>query len=303
MKNLAFVVFIILIVLVLALYLICFQVRETESALVTRFGKTQRVILKPGLGIKWPAPIERLYKFDSRWRVLDADLNETTTKGAVPIIVNTYVVWKIADPLAFFNALGTVREAKLKLLNQISDSQNRVIGQHAFGEFVNSDKSKIKFQEIEEQMRQELTKALGDDYGIKVNRLGIKQLNINKDVSKDVFARMRAERNRRTQATIAQGNALANTIQSDVDAKRTELLAAAEAKAKAIKGQGDAEAAQFYKMLREDPQLAMFLRDIEALKKTLEKRSTIVLSADTEPFKLLKRLPDISPKDPNKISD
>ena len=98
-----------------------------------------------------------------------------------------------------------------------------------------------------------------------------------------------------------QGNAQANKIASDADAKKTELLAAAKARAKAIKGKGDAEAAKYYKMLQKNPQLAMFLRDIEALKKTLENRSTIVISGDSEPFKLLREMPSIAVNDPNQI--
>jgi membrane protease subunit HflC len=107
---------------------------------------------------------------------------------------------------------------------------------------------------------------------------------------------MKAERNRRTEATIAQGNAEAARIKTDADSKKTELLAAAEARAKAIQGQGDAEAAKYYKLLEEDPQLAMFLRDIETLKKILEERATIVLSTDSEPFKLLREMPSLEPK-------
>ena len=110
---------------------------------------------------------------------------------------------------------------------------------------------------------------------------------------------MRAERNRKTEAAIAQGNAEATRIKTDADSKKTELLAAAEARAKAIRGQGDAEAAKYYKLLKEDPEFAMFLRNIEALKKTLQERSTIVLSADTEPFVLLRQMPDINPAEPN----
>ena len=81
-------------------------------------------------------------------RVFEADLGETTTKGAVPIIVNTYVVWKIAEPLVFFNSVGTIKEAENKLLSQLSDTQNKVIGRHDFAEFVNSDPAKIKFEDI-----------------------------------------------------------------------------------------------------------------------------------------------------------
>ena len=296
MKNIAITIFIILIVAVMVLYFVSFQVRETESALITTFGKPTRPITEPGLYFKWPAPIEQVYKFDSRMRVFEADLGETTTKGAVPIIVNTYVVWKIAEPLVFFNSVGTIKEAENKLLSQLSDTQNKVIGRHDFAEFVNSDPAKIKFEDIQGEMLADLKQPVRANYGIEIKTLGIKQLKISEEVSKDVFERMRAERNRKTEATIAEGNAEATRIKTDADSKKIELLAVAEARAKAIRAEGDAEAAKYYKLLEEDPDFAIFLRNIEALKKYLEKRSTIVFSADTEPFELLKKMPDIKPK-------
>lgn len=296
MKNIVITIFIVLIVAVMALYLVSFQVREIESALVTTFGKPTRQMTEPGWYFKWPTPIERVYKFDSRLRVFEGALGETTTKAAVPIIVNTYVVWKIAEPLQFFNAVGTLSEARNKLRSQLADTQNKVVGKHYFAEFVNSDPEKIKFEEISAEMLTDLKQAVRTDYGIEIKDLGIKQLKVNEEVTKDIFERMKAERNRRTEATVAEGNAEAIKIGTDADSKKTELLAAAEARAKAIRGEGDAEAAKFYKMLEADPDLAMFLRDIEALKKILEKRSTVVLSTDSEPFKLLKQMPDIKPK-------
>ena len=296
MKNIAITIFIVLIVAVMAIYLVSFQIREIESALVTTFGKPTREITEPGWYFKWPTPIQRVYKFDSRMRVFEADIGETTTKAAVPIIVNTYVVWKIAEPLEFFNAVGTVKEAESKLLSQISDTQNKVIGRHSFGEFVNSDPTKIKFKQIEEQMLTDLKQTVRTDYGIEIKTLGIKQLKVSEDVSKDVFERMRAERNRKTEATIAEGNAEATKIKTDADSKKTELLAAAEARAKAKRAEGDAEAAKYYEMLEEDPEFAILLRNLEALKKILKERATVVIPADTEPFILLKEMPDIKPK-------
>jgi len=300
MKNIAITIFIVVIIAILGMYLFSFQVRETQSALVTTFGNPSREITEPDWYFRWPAPIQRIYKFDSRMRVFEADLGETTTRGAVPIIVNTYVVWKITEPLAFFNAVGTIREAESKLLSQISDTRNKVIGRHSFGEFVNSDPSKIKFKQIEEEILRELQQAVEDSsYGIQIKALGIKQLKVSEDVSKNVFERMRAERNRRTEATIAEGRAEAARIETDADSKRTVLLAVAEARAKAIRGQGDAEAAKFYKMLEEDPELAMFLRKIDAFKKISEKRTTFLLTTDTEPFDLLRGTPALKPMDPN----
>jgi len=296
MRNTASTVFVAILVTILGLYFISFQVRQTESALVTTFGKPTRQITEPDWYFKWPPPVQRVYKFDSRARVLEAEIGETTTKGAVPIIVNTYVVWRIAEPLKFFNAVGTVMEAEKKLRSQISDTQNSVIGEHYFSEFVNSDPEKIRFAEIEARMHADLKAAVMDDYGIAVDAVGIKQLKVSEDVSEDVFERMRAERKRKTEAIIAQGKAEAVRIRTDTDSKKAELLAAAEARAKAIRGSGDAEAAAFYKLLEEDPQLAMFLRDIEAVKKILEQRSTVVLSTDTEPFRLLEEMPDLGAK-------
>lgn len=296
MKSISIPLFLLVLLVVVALVSAAFQVRETELALVTTFGKPTRQITEPGLYFKWPPPVEWVQKFDSRLRILEAELGETTTKGAVPVIVNTFVVWRISDPLVFFNAVGNVTEAEAKLRSQISDTQNKVIGRHFFSEFVNSDPEKIKFEQIEAEMLSELQAAIKDVYGIEVKAAGIKQLKVSEDVSKDVFERMKKERERQTEATIAEGAAAAKKIMTDADSMQTELLAAADARAKAIRAQGDAEAAGYYKMLEEDPQLAMFLRDIEALKKILENRSTLVIGADSEPFKMLKEMPKLEPK-------
>jgi len=296
MKKTAIKIFIALIVIVMGLYLISFQVRETESALVTRFGKPVRTITEPKLCFKLPAPIERVHKFDSRMHVFEADLGETNTKGAVPIIVNTYVVWRIAEPLKFLNSVGTVKEAQVKLYSQITDTQNRVIGQHSFGEFVNSDPSEIKLKEIEAEMLADLEQTLSNEYGIVIKTLGIKQLKVNKSVTVKVFERMKAARNLRTKATISEGQGQATKIKSEADFKMSVLRTSAEARALAIRGQGDAEAAKHYKMLEEDPELAMFLRNINSLEKMLKERSTIVIPADSEPFKLLKEVPSLKPK-------
>jgi membrane protease subunit HflC len=285
----------------LALYLFSFQIRETETALVTTFGKPTRTITEPGWYFKLPAPIQRIHKFDARMRVFEADLGETTTKGAAPIIVNTYVVWKIIDPLRFFNAVGTVKEAQSKLYSQISDTQNKVVGRHAFGEFVNSDPTKITFKKIEEEMLEELQKSLADaNYGIEIKTLGIRQLKISEDISKDVFDRMRAERSRRTKAITSEGQAQASKIESDANLKKEVLDAAARARAMIIKAQGDAEAAQYYEMLEAEPELAIFLRNIDALKEILKERSTIVLTTDTDLVRLLREMPQIKLVEPNR---
>jgi membrane protease subunit HflC len=299
MKNVAITIFVALIVVFMGIYLVLFQVREIETAVKTTFGKATSEITTPGWYVKWPAPIQKVYKFDSRKRVLEGDLVETTTREAVPIIVKPYIVWKIADPLKFFTSVGTVREAENQLRNYIADTQNRIVGQHSFDEFVNSNPDNINFERIQRDMFTDISGPVSDNYGIEIDTVGIKQLQVSQDVSKEVFDRMRAERNSKTTQIKAQGDSEAVKIKSDADSKQTELLAAAEARAKAIRGEGDAEAARYYKKLEQDPALAMFLRDIESLKKILAERSTVVLSTKTAPFKLLDQMPAIEPNEPN----
>ena len=183
-KNIAITIFIALVVIVMGLYLISFQVTETESALVTRFGKPVRTITEPKLCFKFPAPIERVHRFDSSMHVFEADTGETTTKGAVPIIVKTSVVWRIAEPLKFFNTLETVKDAEVKLYSQIAYTNNMIIGQHSFGEFVNSDPAKIKVKKIEEEMLTHLEQTLSNRYGIEIKTLSIKQVTVNEVVRK-----------------------------------------------------------------------------------------------------------------------
>ena len=117
--------------------------------------------------------------------------------------------------------------------------------------------------------------------------------SISQDNTKPVFERMKAERKRRTEATIAMGTAEATTIRTEADAIRTGLLAAAEGRAKAIRGQGDAETAKYLKEMEQDPELAIFLRNLEALRTTLRERATLVIPTDCEPFMLLKRMPSL----------
>ncbi len=307
MKNFAITIFIVLIVVTLGLYLVSFQVRETECCLVTRFGKPIRQMTGPRERyalpyFKWPFPIEQIHKFDSRMRVFTPEVEETRTAGGEPIIVNTYVVWRISEPLKFFNSVKTVKNAEDELLrSRIRNTQNNVIGRHYFSEFVNSDPAKIKFEDIQRDMLTELKAAVADaQYGIEIETVGIKQLKVSEEVSKEVFERMRAERNRRVEAITAQGEAEKIKIETQANSISDELIAAAEARAKVIRGKGDAQAAKYYKMLEADPALAAFLRDLEALQKMLEKRTTFVVPTDKEPFSLLKGMPNLGPVEQNK---
>lgn len=296
MKNVSVLIFIVLIVAILLLVSVSFQVRETEYALVTRFGEVSRTITDPGFYFKLPLPIDRVRKFDSRYHLLVGKMEETTTRGAEPISVTTYLLWKIAEPQKYLETVTNEDGAVSHLKSLLRDSQNTEIGRHYFSEFVNSDADKIRLSMIEDEMFVILKKRAMDNFGIAIEVVGIKQLGVSKEVTQNVFERMQAERSRKTATIIAQGESEATKIKSEADAKETQLLAVVEAQAKAIRGAGDAEAAKYYEMLKSDPEFAMYLQNLEALKSILKERSTIILDEDTELINLLKSIPDIEPK-------
>ena len=295
MKSIWTIVFILVVVGILALSAVSFQVRETETVIVTRFGEPVRPITEPGFKMKFPAPIEVVHRFDSRSRLFEATTRETPTAGGEPIIVQSYLIWRIQEPEKFLVSVKDVENAENKIKSQLQDAQNSVIGRHYFSEFVNTDPSKIQFEQIENEITAMIQAEALDKYGIEIRSVGIKRLKISKEVTEKVFERMKADRNRKTQSILAEGNAEAERIKSDAEAKQKELLAVADSQAKAIRGAGDAEAARYYKMLEADPDLAIFLRNIEALKEILKERSTIILGVETEPVKYLKGIPDIQP--------
>jgi membrane protease subunit HflC len=298
MKNFWGVVSIIVVVAALGLAMCSFQVRQTETALVTRFGQPVRAITEPGFQFRWPVGIESVYKFDSRLQLFEGVLEETTTAGGEPIIINSFVLWRITNPQKFLVSVHDTKGAQTNLQSLLRNAQNAVVGRHRFSDFVNTAKNKI--EAVEKEILQEMISQnhVEDNYGIAIATVGIKRLMISEKVTEKVFDRMRADRKRKTESILAEGNAEADKIKSDALAKQKELLAVAEAQAKAIRGAGDAEAASYYKMLDADPQLAMFLRDLEALRTILKDRSTIVLGTDTEPMHLLKEIPNLENKKP-----
>lgn len=296
MKNLSVLIFVILIAAGLVLFLISFQVRETEVAIVTTWGKPGETITEPGWCFKWPIPIQKEYKFDSRPRMFAGVQEETTTRGGEPIIVDTFIMWKIVDAKKFLESAGTANKAEQLLSTELRNAQNSVIGEYYFNDFVNSDPEKIKLNEIEGKMLGLLEQSAVSNYGIEVISVGIGRLKVPENVTENVFARMREDRNRKKEAIINEGLAEANKIRSEAEEIRAKLLAAAEMRAKSIRAEGDAQAARYYKMLEADPDFAIFLRDLEALKKILADKATIILDQNSDPVKLLKSIPEIEPK-------
>lgn len=294
----------ILLVVIFGALLFTFQVRQTEVALVTTFGKPTRDLNanperpEPGLYGKWPWPIQKVLKFDKRIQNFEADkFSETQTGDGKNILVTVYAGWTITDPKLFREVFsGEISRAEQSLERLISDAKNSVVGQHPFSDFISTNPKDLKFPVIEGEILNSV-KGTAKTYGIHVNFLGIKKLGLPENITQKVFDRMKEERKRVVEGIKAQGDAEASKIIIAADRDRAEILSKAQATAIRIQGEAVEEAQKSYAIFEKNPALAIFLANTEALKLSLQEKSTLILDQRTPPFDLLQqRQPQTEPK-------
>jgi membrane protease subunit HflC len=274
---------------ILLIAVFSFQLNQTETAVVTTFGRPAQVT-EPGLHFRWPFPFQRIYRFDKRIRSFEGGagkLEETTTSDGHNILVGIYVDFKIGNVEKFFVTFENITNAEDQLNSWMRSAKNAAFGQYRFNQIVNTDPKQMKLTEIQNRIKDELIRKTSG-YGLDILRVGINTVNVPKTVSEKVFARMIAERKLVADKYIAEGNSEARKIRIEADSERTIKLADAEAKAKEIRAEGDVEAAKSYAIFQENPELAKFLRKLDSLREIMRGRTTIVIDTNTAPFDLLK---------------
>lgn len=268
--------------------LFTFQVRRTDVAVATLFGKPLRTVTEPGLYWRLPPPIEKVEKFDNRLQTFEKKFEQTTTSDGRPIIMTVYVGWRVSDARKFKDAFGqNVLRAEENLENLVRQNKNGVIGKHPFGDLISVNPQDLKFDVIEKEMLDSIKKKAEEDYGITVSLLGIKQIGLPESVTSKVFERMREERQRLVKQFNGEGDSEAQKIRAEANRKRDEVLAQAEAKATEIRGQAEAEAAKSFAVFEKNPDLAIFILKLRTLEQSLKERTTLILDQQTPPFDML----------------
>ncbi|HSH96439.1 MAG TPA: protease modulator HflC [Roseimicrobium sp.] len=275
-------------VVIFGCLLFAFQVRQTEVAVVTQFGKFHQSHTTPGLKFRMPWPIQRIYKFENRVQNFEKKFEQTTTKDARNILITVYVGWKVAEPQKFLVSFdGSAEKAEQNLEGLLRDTQNGVIGQHLFSDLITADPKKLKFDEIEQEMLKTIKPKALENYGIEITLLGIKQLGLPESITTKAFERMREERQRLVKALVAEGESQSKDIRAKADLARQEILSKAQAQAIEIEGQADAEAAKSLAVFEQHRELAVFLLQIKALEQSLKDRTTLILDQQTPPFNMI----------------
>jgi membrane protease subunit HflC len=293
-KNALTIVTSALLVLIFALLLFVFQVRKSEVAVVTTFGRPVANITEPGAYFKWPWPIQNVYKFDQRVQNLEDQFSPTLTADNNMLFTSVYVGWKIDDAAAFYPKFpgGSVEAAQRMLDSILRSAKSAVITRHSLSEFVNADPKESKFDAIEAEIQRAVENELRtNNCGIEIDFLGIKKIGLPDNVTQSVFQRMTAERQLLINKLTYDGQAKATEIKSAADRQASETVNNAVATATRIRAEGEAEAAKTLPTLEKNPELANFLQRIDALKQSLNQRTTLILDERTPPFDVFRNLP------------
>lgn len=278
-----------LVAVVLLTAVFSFQLNQTEVAVVTTFGRPA-VVENAGLHFRWPFPFQKVYFFDKRIRCYEGSsgkLEETSTRDGHNIIAGIYVNYRITNAENFFSKLKDITNAEDLLNTMMRSAKNTAFGQYEFSQIVNTDPQKLKLNEIQNLIKENLAKDTAG-FGIAIVGVGINNLGVPKTVTDKVFDRMIAERKQFADKNLAEGKREAKEIRINAERERTITIAKAEAEAQKIRAEGDAAAAEFYQVFREQPELAEFLRKLDALRVVMKGKTTIVFDTAVPPFDLLK---------------
>ena len=281
-------------ILLFTLLLFCFQVRQGEVAVVTTFGRPTRTYEPGGPYFKWPTPIQKDHHFDQRIQNYEGKFEETLTSDAYPLLMMTYLGWRISDPAQFFPrfAGGQIAKAEENLESLVRDAKNAVVGQHPFAHFISTDQTELKLTQIESEiLRRIQTQAKANNYGIEIKFVGIKRLGLPDSVTEAVFSQMQSERQVKTSSIENEGTAQASRIRSDATTISARLLTEADTEASRILGLGELEAAKSFAVFEQNPELASLLLKLSALEASLKEKTTLILDQRTPPLDLLQLQP------------
>jgi membrane protease subunit HflC len=279
----------ILIVLVGGAVKLCaFQVEETEFAIVTRFGNPHREISRAGLGLK--LPVDAVVKVDRRMHVLDPPASEVLTSDKKNILVNCFLTWSIEDPLRYVMSLPGRVAAEARLADILKSEMGAELASHPLTALVSvGDAASPTMDEILGEVTLRADGRARESFGIRVSSVRIKRLGFPPQNKQAVFRRMEAERQRIARLHRSEGEEEAEKIRARANREQAELINEANRESQEIRGAGEAEA---IRILNEahglDPELYGFLRSLEALEKTVNDTSTLVIPSDWKLLDILK---------------
>ena len=250
-----------------------YTVGQHQRAILLQFGQIVEDDLAPGLHTKLPWQEPRL--FDGRVMSLDLRPEEYLTQEKKRLIVDSFVMWRIADVTKFFTSTGGGLESRTQALlsPRVNEGLRNKFGERSVFDVVSGER---------EVLMVELTKEINvqtlEEFGVEIVDIRVKRIDLPPSVSGSVYQRMRAERQREAREHRSQGNELAEGIRADADKQRTVILAEAFNSAETIRGDGDAESASIYaNAYTQDKKFYGFYRSLQSYRTAFKDKGDVLV--------------------------
>ena len=283
-NRMGFIVVLALVLLVTGAFSM-YQVAEWERAILFRLGEIVKTDVQPGLHFKLPF-VNNVRKFDGRILTLDVEPERFLTVEKKNVIVDSFVMWRIADAKRFYTAvMGDERNARQRLEQTIKDAMRGQFSKRTVSQVVSGERDTIM---------KDLTvdvSAQASQIGIEIVDVRVKRVDLPSEVSDSVYRRMQAERSRVAKTFRSQGAEEAEKIRAGADRKRQVLIADAYREAEQTRGKGDARAAEIYaNAFSKDKEFYAFFRSLRAYQESFDgSNDLMLLTPDGEFFEYFNR--------------
>ena len=253
--------------------------QQNEYKLIRQFGKVDRVISSSGISFKIPF-IESTQSLPKETLLYDLAASDVITKDKKTMISDSYVLWKISDPLKFAQTLNSsVESGESRINTAVYNATKNAISSMSHDQVITSRDGELSDMVME---------AIGtnmDQYGIELLKFETKQLDLPDDNKEAVYERMISERDNIAATYKAEGNSEAKVIRNKTDKEVAIQISDAKKQAEILEAEGEQE---YMKILaqaygEEDrSEFYSFVRSLDALKTSMKgEDKTVILSADS----------------------
>ena len=299
MKPKALVILLAVALVAIALVRSVVFVDEAEFVIITQFGRPIGTHRDAGLHGKMPW--QSAIRIDRRIQIYDPMPAEFLASEKKTVNLDVFVCWKVEEPRRFLETVGDKAGAEARLHDVVWSALRTEVGRNPVDALLSTEAATHRLDALVGDIATQCAARARAAYGIEIVDVRLKRISPPGQVRESVFQRMRSERSRMARQYRAQGEEKALEIRADADKQRTVILAQAYKEAETLRGKAEADAARIYAAAHQkDPEFYELLRTLEAYRKFLDEKTTILLSADSDLLKFLTRGPMLDAPKPKK---
>lgn len=253
--------------------------QEDQYTLIRQFGKVDHVQTTAGISLKIPF-IQTADNLPKKILIYDLPESDVITMDKKTMITDSYVLWKITDPLKFAQTLnGSVTNAERRIDTLVYNAIKNVISSMDQNQVISG-----RDGELAEAIMNHIGTGM-DQYGLQIFSVETKRLDLPADNKEAVYERMISERDKIAATYTAEGQAEARVIQNTTDREITISISDAQAKAAEITAEGEAEYMRILAQAYSDTgktEFYAFTRALESAKASLTgNNNTLILPGNS----------------------